>query len=325
MVLGYLADQMCGDPRRFHPVAGFGQSAAWLQQHCYRNNRLAGIGYHSLLVGTVSGVGVIAQRQAARSAKATTILAALTTWAVLGGRSLTREASTVATLAVDPDLSAARAQIRNLVGRDPSQLSRDELARATVESVAENTSDAVIAPLLWGAIAGIPGMLGYRAINTLDAMVGYRSAKYLNFGWFSARVDDLANYIPARFGVALIAVLAPLVGGSPRAVVRLVRRDAAKHPSPNAGQVETAFAAALGIEVGGRNAYDGVVEDRGTLGDGRPPVLDDVRRAVALSRLVGAAALVLSAALAAGCPSPRRRIPKTDKYLKGSCATAVTK
>ncbi|MEO6955760.1 MAG: cobalamin biosynthesis protein [Antricoccus sp.] len=305
LMLGAIVDQMWGDPRRFHPVAGFGQVAGALQRYLYRDSKLAGAAFHGALVGAVSGAGLIAQRRAASSISATTVLTALATWTVLGGRSLTREASAVAALALEADLGAARARIRNLVGRDPSQLSRDELARATVESVAENTSDAVIAPLMWGAIGGMPGLLAYRAINTLDAMVGYRSLKYANFGWFSARVDDVANYLPARLGAGITAAVAPLVGGSPKAVLRLVHRDAAKHPSPNAGHVETAFAAALGIELGGQNAYGGVVENRGTLGDGRPPVLSDIPRAVRLSKLVCATALVLATA-AAALPKARR-------------------
>ena len=128
----------------------------------------------------------------------------------------------------------------------PAELGPDEIARATVESVAENTSDAVVAPLLWGAVAGVPGLLGYRAVNTLDAMIGHRSPRYERFGWAAARLDDLANWVPARVAGLAAAVAAPLVGGSPAVALRAVRRDAGQHPSPNAGVVEAAFAGALG-------------------------------------------------------------------------------
>ena len=121
-----------------------------------------------------------------------------------------------------------------------------------IESVAENTSDAVVAPLLWGAVAGIPGLVAYRAVNTLDAMVGHRSARYLRFGWASARLDDVANWIPARVTAALTAACAPLVTRTnPVKVLRIVRRDGGRHPSPNAGRCEAAFAAALGVRLGG--------------------------------------------------------------------------
>ena len=148
-------------------------------------------------------------------------------------------------------------QVRHLVGRDTAELSPEEVARATVESVAENASDAVVAPLLWGAVAGLPGLLGYRAANTLDAMIGHRSPRYLRFGWAAARLDDLANWVPARLAALAAAAWAPLVGGTAGNAVGVVRRDAGRHPSPNAGVVEAAFAGALDVRLGGRNAYHG--------------------------------------------------------------------
>ena len=145
------------------------------------------------------------------------------------------------------DLAGARRRLSHLAGRDPDGLGPDELARATVESVAENTSDAVVAPLLWGAVAGVPGLLGYRAVNTLDAMVGHRSPRYARFGWAAARLDDAGEpgAGPGRRGPG-DRCAAPAVGGRPAAAVRAWRRDAGRHPSPNAGPVEAAFAGALG-------------------------------------------------------------------------------
>jgi len=211
---------------------------------------------------------------------------------VLGGRSLRREAIAVESLLAGGDLPAARFRIRTLVGRDTAALSTEEVARAAVESVAENTADAVVAPLFWGAVAGIPGLLCYRAINTLDAMIGHRSARYLRFGWAAARLDDVANWLPARLTGLLTVAAAPLVAGPPRKALQAWRRDARQHPSPNAGVVEAAFAGALGVRLGGRNVYGGQVEDRGGLGDGRPVAMGDIGRAVRLSRLVSSAAAV---------------------------------
>ncbi len=182
--------------------------------------------------------------------------------------------------------------MRNLVGRETADLSADEVARATVESLAENTSDAVVAPLFWGTVAGIPGLLGYRAVNTLDAMIGHRSPRYRRFGWAAARLDDVVNWLPARLAAVATAAAAPLVGGSTRETLRIVVRDAGRHPSPNAGVVESAFAGALGVRLGGRNVYHGEAEDRGVLGDGRPVRTTDIARATRLAAVVSAAAMV---------------------------------
>ncbi|MER6765549.1 adenosylcobinamide-phosphate synthase CbiB, partial [Amycolatopsis sp. NPDC000746] len=220
------------------------------------------------------------------------------TWVVLGGRGLAAEGHEMARLLESGELPAARQRLSHLCARDATGLDAAELTRAATESIAENTSDAVVAPLLWGAVAGVPGLLGYRAVNTLDAMVGYRSPRHRNFGWFAARVDDWVNLVPARVGAVLTAVTAPLAGGHARSAWRAWRRDGSAHPSPNAGQVEAAFAGALDIRLGGTNTYHGEVERRGTLGDGRPPGARDLRRAVRLSRLVGAAAVAVSAGIA---------------------------
>jgi adenosylcobinamide-phosphate synthase len=192
------------------------------------------------------------------------------------------------------DLAAARQRLSHLCARDATDLDIAELARAATESIAENTSDAVVAPLLWGAVAGIPGLLAYRALNTLDAMVGYHSLRYENFGWAAARADDLANLVPSRIGAALTAACANVVGGSPRRAWQVWRRDGSRHPSPNAGQVEAAFAGALDVRLGGVNSYGGHTEDRGTLGAGAPPTTADLCRSVTLSRAVGVAALVVA-------------------------------
>jgi adenosylcobinamide-phosphate synthase len=157
---------------------------------------------------------------------------------------------------------------------------------AAIESVAENTVDAVVAPLFWAAVGGVGAAIAHRAINTLDAMIGHRSPRYERFGWAAARLDDAAAFVPARLTVGLVALLRP-----DRPVFGLVRRDAPRHPSPNAGWAEAAFASALGVRLGGPLTYEGRREKRPFLNSGgRPPVPDDLRRAVRLSAAVGAAA-----------------------------------
>jgi len=307
LVLGYGADLVFGDPRRWHPVAGFGRAAAALERRLWADSRVLGAAHVAVCVGATLGAGVLAQRLARRHPVAETLLTAAATWTVLGGRSLRREGRVMHGLLTNGDLAAARRRLSHLAGRDPDGLGPGQLARATVESLAENTSDAVVAPLWWAALAGVPGLVGYRAVNTLDAMIGHRSPRYERFGWAAARLDDAANLIPARLSGALAAAAAPLVGGSPRRALRAWRRDAGRHPSPNAGPVEASFAGALGITLGGVNRYGDRVENRGTLGDGPPPAVRDIPRAVRLSGLVGAGGLAVATAATAATAALRRR------------------
>jgi adenosylcobinamide-phosphate synthase len=287
---GFATDRVLGDPRRYHPVAGFGRAAAALEPRMYADSRSAGAAYTAILAGASITTGVVAECLVSRRPLATALLTAMATWAVLGGGSLEREAQAMNDLLEGKDLDGARQRLSHLCSRDATDLDADELTRATVESVAENTSDACVAPLLWGAIAGLPGLLGYRAVNTLDAMVGYRSRRYRNFGWAAARLDDLANYLPARVCAVLAGAAAKRYTGAWRAW----RRDASKHPSPNAGPVEAAFAGALGLTLGGASSYGDEVEDRGTLGDGPRPAPADIERVTRLSQRVGLAAAALA-------------------------------
>jgi adenosylcobinamide-phosphate synthase len=297
LAVGYLADRVIGDPRRGHPVAGLGLAASWLEARCYSDGRAAGMVHTGALVAAATALGVALERLNANRPAASVMTTAVATWAVLGGRSLSREADIVAGQLADGRLIAARNQVRHLVGRDTAELTPEEVARATVESLAENTSDAVVAPLFWGVVAGLPGLLGYRAANTLDAMIGHRSPRYLRFGWAAARLDDVANWLPARIAGLAAAAWAPLVGGNARNAIGVVRRDASRHPSPNAGIVEAAFAGALDVRLGGRNAYQGTVEDRGVLGDGRPVAVTDIDRASRLAFAVSMTALIVAVLL----------------------------
>jgi adenosylcobinamide-phosphate synthase len=310
LLLGVLADALFGDPRRGHPVALFGRAAAALEARCYADRRASGSAYTAVLVGGAAGLGVLAERATARHPLARAALTGLATWAVLGGSSLAGHGAGLARELASGDLAAARSRLPSLCGRDPAALDAAGIARAGTESMAENTSDAVVAPLLWGAVAGTPGLLAYRAVNTLDAMVGYRSPRYRRFGWASARLDDLANLVPARVSALLFAGLAPAVGGSPRRALAAWHRDGGTHPSPNAGPVEAAVAGALGVTLGGRTVYPHGVEERPRLGAGPAPTPADLARAARLSRLVGAATAALAAGLSARRCGPWARRPR---------------
>jgi adenosylcobinamide-phosphate synthase len=294
LLAGAVADRVVGDPRRGHPVAAFGCLAAVLEQRVWRASRTAGAGYVLALVGGTTGAAAWADRRLCRRPLARALLVALTTWAALGGRSLALAGHQLGAAVRAGDLERARLLAPTLVGRDPSGLDAAELCRAAVESVAENTADAVVGPLLWGALAGPAGVAAYRAANTLDAMVGHRNARYERFGWAAARLDDLVTWPAARLGAVLACLLAPAAGGDRRRAWRTLRRDGAAHPSPNAGRMEAAFAGALGVRLGGRSRYGDRVEQRPPLGDGPPPDPDDVERAVRLSLLVGVAATAVA-------------------------------
>lgn len=307
IAVGYLADLLLGDPRRGHPVAGFGTGAARLEKLIYADNRRAGALHTGLLLGGLAGLGWVAGRGDR------IWVTAAATYVALGGTSLNRVGGQMSTLLATSDLDGARALLPSLCGRDPAALDTSGLTRATVESLAENTSDAQVAPLVWAAIGGVPGVLVYRGANTLDAMIGHRSPRYLNFGWAAARFDDVLNYLPARLTGVLTVLCAPVVGGSPRAALRAWRRDAARHPSPNAGVAEASFAGALGVRLGGPTQYAHQLEIRPTLGDGRIPEVVDVARAVRLSRAVQASAATVSVLLvvvSAACRSGRRSSPR---------------
>ncbi|WP_405800255.1 cobalamin biosynthesis protein [Streptomyces sp. NBC_01506] len=285
---GLLADRLFGDPRRGHPVAGFGRAAGAVERLLWHDHRGWGALHAALCAGGTAGVAALVARGLRRRTAASVVLTAAVTWTVVGGTSLGREARAVGGALAAGDVEAARERLPHLCGRDPQGLDERQIARAVVESVAENTSDAVVGALVWGAFGGVPGLVAFRAVNTLDAMVGHRSPRHLRFGWASARLDDVAGWPGAR----LTAALAAVGGGAPARALRAVRRDAGRHPSPNAGPVEAAFAGALGVRLGGTLAYGGRVEHRPVLnGGGRPVEVADIERAVRLSRRVGALAL----------------------------------
>ena len=267
---GVMADRLLGEPpAAAHPVARFGAVMRRVETHVYRDARHAGAAHAAVGVGLATAAGAALGSPAAAA------------YVAVAGRALARAALDIEATLQRDDLAAARAQLPALVGREASQLDEPEIARAVVESVAENTVDAVVAPALWAAAAGAPGVFAYRAVNTLDAMVGHRSSRYEQFGWASARLDDIAGLVPARVTAGLVVAVRPRAAGR---VARAVRDDAPAHPSPNAGIAEAAFAGALGLRLGGANRYGDRVEHRPVLGDGRTPRPGDISAAVRLSR-----------------------------------------
>jgi adenosylcobinamide-phosphate synthase len=283
-----LADRVLGEPPApVHPVAAFGRVMADLERRVWRDGRPAGAGY------AATGIGF---GWAAGFALGSSIPAGATaTWLVVAGRALGEEARAIGERLVDDDLDGARRRLPALVGRDPDSLDAKGVARAVVESVAENTVDAVVAPACWAAVGGAAGAGMYRAVNTLDAMVGHRNERYRHFGWAAAGLDDAANWVPARVTGLLVAAVRP---ARAREVLDAVVHPPA-HPSPNAGVAEAAFAAALGLRLGGDTVYAGRVDPRPTFGTGRPPEAADIDAAVRLSRdvTVGLAALLVTPAL----------------------------
>lgn len=308
---GMIGDLLLGDPRRGHPVAAFGRAAAAVEHRLWRDHRGWGALHTLVCAGGAAGGAALAARALRRHPAASVALTAAVTWSVVGGTSLGREARAIGGALAAGDVERARERLPHLCGRDPRSLDAPGIARAVVESVAENTSDAVVGALVWGALAGVPGLAGFRAANTLDAMVGHRSPRHLRYGWASARLDDLAGWPGAR----LTALLAVTAGGRPRQAVRAWRADAAKHPSPNAGPVEAAFAGALGVRLGGTLAYGGRVEHRPVLNGeaGRAVETGDIERAVRLSRRVGVLALGVSVAARLGAAAAARRIAGTGR------------
>ncbi len=264
-------------PGAVHPVVLFGAVMTGLERRIHRDAK--GPGLLHALVGVSLGLGVGA---VVRST-------ALATSSAVAGRALVATAGDDGRSLQADDVERARELLPSLVGRDPSGLGRNEIARAVVESVAENTVDAVVAPAFWGSVAGAPGALGYRSVNTLDSMVGHRSLRYANYGWASARLDDALAWVPARLTALLVAAVRPRTA---RAVWVAVRDQAPAHPSPNAGVAEAAFAAALGVCLGGTNRYGERVEERVALGTGRPAEVADIGAAIRLSNDVSSALAV---------------------------------
>jgi adenosylcobinamide-phosphate synthase len=272
-----LLDLLLGDPRWLpHPVVLIGRLIAALEKGLRRivqNERVGGVLLLVLTVGITCGVVLVVIKGAyAASPYVGFAVAVLLSWTCLAARSLHLESRLVADALARGELTEARGCLSFIVGRDTEGLDAPEIWRATVETVAENTSDGVIAPLFYLILGGPPLALAYKAVNTLDSMVGYRNERYLRFGWASARCDDLLNFIPARLTGLLMVAVAPLIGLSARAAWRVMRRDGRNHSSPNSGIPEAAAAGALGVRLGGTNIYSGVSVTKPTIGEPMQPL-----------------------------------------------------
>lgn len=277
--LAAVLDIALGDPRWFpHPVRGMGAVIGWIDHRiriiCRSEQALqfAGACLALGLPAAVYGAAtwVIGQAAALHPilGQAVGIGLASTT---LAGRDLYDHVQAVIGALAAGDLAGARKAVARIVGRDSAALTEPEIARATVETIAESASDGIIAPLVYLSLGGAPLALAYKAVNTLDSMIGHRDERYEHFGWASARLDDVVNWIPARLTGGFIALAAGLSTGQWHRIHEswyILHRDGDKHPSPNSGQPEAAMAGALGVQLGGRNYYDGVPHDAELLGDG---------------------------------------------------------
>lgn len=284
LLLGVAADGVIGDPKRGRPVAVFARAARRLEGKLTGDRKLAGALYAGGLAGVAVLCGVVTERAGRRSPVLQAAGTAATTWAVLGGAGLALDGTALARDLEEGELEAARETLSHLDPRTTKDLDVIALSRASVETVAENTANAVVGPLVWGAVAGVPGLLGSRAITVLRKLFGPRPGQV---AWFAVRLDDVVNLLPTRVAAALTVAGAPVVGGSAGEAWRAWRRDTTAHPSPNAGRVEAAFAGALEIRLGGRTVYPHGVEELPVLGVGRNPDAGHVTRAVELSRVVG--------------------------------------
>ena len=282
-----------------HPVTWIGalitRMDRWLnlEEGSFRERRMAGV----LTALTVVGLAVEAAWLVTLilpDGWEGILLTGLLAWPFLAMRSLHDHVAAVARPFADGDLAGARRAVAQIVGRDPNTLDRPGVCRAALESLAENASDGIVAPVIWGAIFGLPGLVGYKAVNTLDSMIGHRSERYLAFGWASARIDDLANLIPARITGLVFA----LVSSRPGAAIPTMWRDAAKHRSPNAGWPEAALAGALDIRLSGPRIYGERIADEPWVNEAAPdPQPTDIRRGLGLYRKLALALILALASL----------------------------
>ncbi|WP_134724788.1 adenosylcobinamide-phosphate synthase CbiB [Paracoccus luteus] len=310
MLAALALDAALGWPARLyarvgHPVTWIGALVAALDRRWNRGRgRRAKGTAAALLVVAAAAAGALAQG-VLPGGWAGALLVGVLAWPLVAARSLHDHVAAVARPLAAGDIGGARQAVAMIVGRDPQRLDRGGIARAALESLAENASDGVIAPLFWGAVAGLPGIAAYKAVNTLDSMIGHRTPRHADFGWAAARIDDAANLIPARLTAGLIA----LAGGRPAASWRVARADAPRHRSPNGGWPESAMAGALGVRLSGPRAYaDRIAPEpwiNGAAADPGPRALAQglavFRRAVALAGLV-LAGVALGGLAPAGFP-----------------------
>ena len=291
VVAALLLDAVIGDPdwlwrRAPHPVVWIGNGIGWLERRLNpeswsrRQRKLAGIVTIIALVSVAILVGGLLA-DLLNDNWIGFAIEALIASTLIAQRSLYQHVARVRRAFSEGGLPTARQAVAMIVGRDPERLDEGGVARAAIESTAENFSDGIVAPVFWLALLGLPGLIAYKAINTADSMIGHRSVRYQDFGWAAARLDDLVNLIPARLSGVLVALAAPVARGSIISSLKIMLRDASKHRSPNAGWPESAMAGALGIAIAGPRVYaEGAVNDLYLNAEGRTAKPDDIRRAL---------------------------------------------
>ncbi|TDV34646.1 adenosylcobinamide-phosphate synthase [Paraburkholderia caballeronis] len=265
-VAAVFVDRVVGEPRRAHPLVAFGTLANRLEARLNIGRRGRPLGLAAWLAAVAPPVAVAAWLTATLPWPLAAALHVALLWFALGARSLREHLAPIARALAQRDLAAARKLTSRIVSRDTSNADETALSRAAVESALENGNDAIFGALFWFAVAGGPGALAFRLANTLDAMWGYRTPRYLRFGWAAARIDDVLNWIPARLTAASYALL-----GDTRVALRCWRDQAPRWDSPNAGPVMAAGAGSLNVLVGGPAVYHGTLEQRPVLGAGAPP------------------------------------------------------
>lgn len=290
-LIALTADAVIGDPdwlwrRLAHPVTMIGRAIAALDRALNREawsptrRKSAGIVTILTLVIAALLVGYAVEVIIPRGLAGNITLGLLAA-TLIAQKSLYQHVARVPAAFESGGLAAARDAVSLIVGRDPNSLDESGVSRAAIESCAENFSDGVVAPVFWLTLLGLPGLLAYKAINTADSMIGHRSDRYRDFGWASARIDDLVNLAPARIAGLLLALATPRARGSMASALRTMRRDARKHRSPNAGWPESAMAGALGVKLAGPRLYaEGLVDDPWLNADGRDASPADIRRAL---------------------------------------------
>jgi adenosylcobinamide-phosphate synthase len=295
VVVAALAfDALIGDPdwlwRRLpHPVVWIGSCIGWLDRTLNRETwspaqrKCAGIGAVLLLLVIAALTGILIEI-ALREVTFGSVLVGLIASTLIAQRSLYQHVQQVRSAFAEGGLNEARRAVSMIVGRDPDQLDEPGVCRAAIESSAENFSDGVVAPVFWLALLGLPGLIAYKAINTADSMIGHRTARHQDFGWAAARLDDLVNLIPARLSGLLLVAVAPMVNGAVATAFKIMRRDAKKHRSPNAGWPESAMAGSLGLALAGPRRYrEHSVDDPFLNAESRKVASsDDIRRALIL-------------------------------------------
>ena len=298
VLAAFALDLICGDPQWLpHPVRLLGRMATVLENILVRwfgRTYAVGVVFTLLIVGTTwLATTLLVAGTWQWDWRAGMLTETLILYTTLAARDLDHECRMVFAALEHGDLSLARRNLSRIVGRDTEGLDESEVVRATVETMAENTVDGVVSPLFFAFVGGAPAAMTFKAINTLDSMVGHRTDRYLRFGWASARLDDLVNFVPARLSRLLFPLAAWICGLDSAGCWRIVRRDGHNSPSPNAGIPEAAVAGALGVQLGGVNYYRGARLFRPLLGDPLNPLhRDDVLRATRLMYTVSILTLI---------------------------------